>query len=139
MATDATERARLEQAYRRTTYGAGLSLRLRVGEPHPFLDEMLSFRGLEEYAYVTAWNPRSEALDEEENATRQDALRRRLRERGWHFLEGVARADDGVWEEESLLVMGIPRAEALALGREWGQHAMLVGRRGGAPELAWLD
>lgn len=136
---DATERARLEQAYRGTTYAAGLSLKLRVGEPHPFLDEMLGFRGLETYAYVTAWNPRSEALDEEENAARQDALRRRLREKGWPFLEGVARADEGAWEEESLLVLGIPRSEAEALGREWGQHAVLVGRRGGVPELAWLD
>ena len=132
------ERARLEDAYRRTTYAAGLSLKLRVGQPHPFLDDMLAFRGLDEYAYLTAWNPGSRELSETENRARQDQLKARLK--GKHpTVEGAATADDGSWSEESILVLGIPRAEALALAKEFGQAAILVGHRGGVPGLAWAD
>ena len=135
---DAAERARLEAAYRRTTYAAGLSLRLRVDEPHPFLDDMLAFRGLEEWAYLTAWNPGSKPLPLEENMQRQDALRARLKGR-WPTVEGAATSDDGSWEpEESLLVLGIPRDEALALAKELEQTAILVGRRGGRAELVFV-
>lgn len=131
------ERARLEQAYLRTTYAAGLSLKLRVGQPHPFLDEMMAFRGLNEYAYLTAWNPGSRPLPEAENRERQERLKAALR--GRHpLVEGIATADDGAWREESILVLGIPREEALAVGRAFGQVAILVGTRGGVPELAWL-
>jgi hypothetical protein len=135
---DAALRAKLEPAYRATTYAAGLSIRLRVGQPHPFLDDMMAFRGIEEYAYLTAWNPGSKELPDEENRVRQDALRARLR--GKHpVIEGVATADDGSWTEESLLVLGISRADALDLARSFGQVAILAGRRGGAPELAWME
>ena len=135
---DPAERERLEKAYRGTSYAAGLSLKLRVGEPHPFLDDMMAFRGLEDYAYLTAWNPGSKPLPEAENRARQEALKERLRAKGLKFLEGVARADDGSWSEESLLVLGVSRDDALALGRDLGQAAVLVGRRGGAPAIEWL-
>ena len=135
---DQKDRARLEDAYRKTTYAAGLSLKLRVGEPHGFLDDMLDFRGLEEYAYLTAWNPGSQKLSDAENRERQDKLKARLK--GKHpMVEGVATADDGAWSEESVLVLGIPRADALALAREFGQAALLAGRKGGAPELVWVE
>lgn len=135
---DATSRASLEKSYRATTYAAGLSLKLRVGQPHPFLDDMMAFRGLEEYAYLTAWNPGSKPLPEAENRARQDDLKARLK--GKHpLVEGVATADDGAWREESLLVLGIPRADALDLARQFGQAAILAGRRGGAPEIAWVE
>lgn len=133
---DPAERARLGEAYRRTTYAAGLSIRLRVGEPHPFLDGMLEFRGLEGYAYLTAWNPGGKKLSDAENAERQAALLARLK--GRHLVQGVASADDGTWSEASVLVLGLSRDEAAALGRNFGQLAILCGRRGGTPELVWL-
>ena len=133
---DPAERARLEDAYRRTTYAAGLSIRLRVGEPHPFLDGMLEFRGLDEYAYLTAWNPQGKKLSDAENAARQSALLARLK--GRHVVQGVATADDGAWSEAGALVLGIPREEAMALGLEFDQLAILTGRRGGTPEIVWL-
>ena len=133
---DPAERAKLEDAYRRTTYAAGLSIKLRVGEPHPFLDGMLEFRGLDAYAHLTAWNPQGKKLSDAENEERQATLLARLK--GRHVVQGVATADDGSWREASALVLGIPRDEAVALGREFGQLAILAGRRGGVPELVWL-
>lgn len=139
MSMSPDERARLEQAYRRTTYAAGLSIRLRVGEPHAFLDQMLGFRALEEWAYLTAVNPGSKPLAEDANFERMEALRAQLRGR-YAIIEGVATADDGQWAPEpSVLVLGMPRAEAETLGRELGQNAILVGRRGGPAELVWLN
>lgn len=134
---DPAERARLEDAYRRTTYGAGLSLKLRIGRPHPFLDSMMEFRGLDTYAYLTACNPGSKPLSDQENAERQGELLARLK--GRPLVQGVAVADDGSWSEESVLVLGITREDAVALGKEFGQVAILFGKRGGVPEPVWLE
>ncbi|MHA4899884.1 DUF3293 domain-containing protein [Enterococcus faecium] len=40
--------------------------------------------------------------------------------------------------EASLLVLGVPAAEAEELGRRFGQVAVVVGERGGAGRLLWV-
>lgn len=127
---------RLDRAYRATSYRVG-KLALRIGEPHPWLDLLLANRGLEHYAYVTAVNPGSVPLSAQDNARRMRALADDLA--GFVTLRGSAVADDGAWEPEpSLLVLGISPGDAMDVGRRHGQNAVLVGRRGGAPELVWL-
>lgn len=129
---DAARRAGLERAYRRTTYRAG-ARRLRIGEPVPALDAH------EAWAYLTAWNPGARQRPDAENERAMDALRERLRATGLAFHEGAAESDDGSWPPEpSLLVLGIAPDEAAALGRAFGQVAIVVGRRGGVAELLWL-
>jgi hypothetical protein len=133
---DAEERAALDAAYRSTAYRAG-KLTLRVGEPTPpALDLLLESRGLRAWAYLTAWNPGSRPLPLDENRRRQRELVAHLGD--WQWLRGRAEADDGTWSEESLLVLGLPREDAMALGREFGQNAVLVGVPGGVAELVWL-
>ena len=129
-------REELERAYRATTYRVGARLALRVGEPNAVLDLLLSERGLDEWAYLTAHNPASVVLAPGENRARQEALLGRVA--GYPLLLGEAVADAGDWPPEpSALVLGIRREDALALAREFGQSAILCGRRGGAPALAW--
>lgn len=128
----------LDAAYRATSYRVGGKLVLRVGERSPVLDHLLANRGLEEWVYLTAHNPASVELPPEENRARQKELVRRLA--GYPCMLGEAVPDDPSWPPEaSVLVLGIPRADALALAREFGQNAILCGTRGGVAQILWVD
>ena len=133
-----SERALLENAYRATTYTASVPLLLRVGQRSVLLDAVLEEWKVEEWAYLTAWNPRSVPRPLAENNAAQDELVAALRARGLAVFHGVGVGDDGDWPPEpSVLALGIGRDDALALARKHGQAAILVGRRGGPAELAW--
>ena len=73
---------------------------------------------------VTAWNPFSEELSSAVNAGRHAKLCERLGNDGLTWLPAVGSSPDGGWAEESVAVVGIDRAAARALGREFGQHAV---------------
>lgn len=128
----------LERAFQATTYAVG-TLRLRIGETSAPLDALLARRGVQEWAYLTAWNPASRTRSRDENERAQARLAAELHARGLEALEGEALADDGAWPPEpSLLVLGLSRDDAMALGRAFGQDAIVAGRQGGAAELVWL-
>lgn len=130
----------LERAYLRTTYivdHPSGSIALRVGENHTQLDALLRTADYETWAFVSACNPRSRPLAEVENAQHHAALLARVRPLGLPFFPGRGVADDGGWFEESLLIMGIGAADAVALGNAFGQNAVVLGRVGGVAELRW--
>jgi putative PIN family toxin of toxin-antitoxin system len=57
----------------------------------------------------------------------------------WPWLEGEGRDPEGRWvAEPSLLVLGIAREEAQALGRQLEQNAIVFVEKGRAPELVLL-
>jgi hypothetical protein len=118
--------AELRAAYLSTTYMAG-EIRIRIGED-PHVDAS-------SWAFVTAENPRSEPDSAERNAARMRALENDLR--GYRTLRGRGEPAAGsTWKaEESFLVLGIDRAAAIALGRKYGQNAIVFGERGRPAEL----
>lgn len=108
---------------------------LRIGEQNPALDALLAGQGVEAWAFVTAWNPRSQVLAPEENARRQQQLEAELT---FPFLPGRGEGDNGDWPpERSVLILGITQDAAHLLGQRWEQNAVVVGIRGGVPELLW--
>jgi hypothetical protein len=103
----------------------------RVGSRSARLEVLLRRHKAAKWAYLTAWNPASLELSRAENDARQDDLKRTLRAAGYKWLPGEGIGDDPSWKpEQSLLVLGISRGKAVALGREFGQLAVVVGRRG---------
>jgi hypothetical protein len=109
---------------------------LRIGEPHAQLDSLLAAQGARSWGYVTAYNPGSATLNTDENVSRQDALERAVAEAGFLFFRGEGVGDDGQWfPEPSLLIIGITRAETVALGRRFEQRAVVYGEAGGSPHL----
>lgn len=130
--------AELFRHYRETDYHVDAPagrFTLRVGQRDQELDAVLDDSGAREWAYVTAYNPGEARPAAEENERAQAELIRRLDERGLGWLPGVGEARGSSWSEPSLLVLGVERAEASALGVAFGQWAILVGRRGGPAEL----
>lgn len=88
------------------------------------------------FAVVTAHNPGSQPLPAEENARRHRELEQVLREGGYELAPGVGRSPDGKWREEGFTVFGIGLEEALAVGRRFGQNAIVYGE-GERVALAW--
>ena len=138
----------LLEAYRRTRYCADLpdgEVVLRIGECSPGLDGLLAARGAHAWAFITADNPGSfidtSTIDAETiypggNAARRARLLAHVQGLGLAWFAGRATADVGDWPaEESLLVLGLDLDEARALGRRFGQLAVVAGVHGGP---AWL-
>ena len=132
--------ADLDRAYRNTTYcvdhPAG-SFGIRIDKPCARLDALLREQGAATWAFVTACNPRSQPLSDDENAARHVQLLARVHDLGLKAYAGRGRADCGDWVEESLLILGLDEAAAMALGAAFEQYAVVVGCLGGVVRLRW--
>jgi hypothetical protein len=77
---------------------------------------------------VTAHNPGSVPLTAEENRARHTRLEADVSARGYEAFTGEGVGDDVKWPAEaSLLILGMPRAEATALGDAHAQRAVVWG------------
>jgi hypothetical protein len=133
------DRSAVHEAYRRTSYVASVGtqkLELRIGASTPALDALLRARGVSCWAFVSASNPHATRLSDAENAARFAALVRAVESGGFAYFPGQGVGDDGSWPpEESLLVLGMSEAAAVALARRFAQEAIVVGRSGAAARL----
>jgi hypothetical protein len=113
---------------------------IRIGEPNPDLDALLEADGATSAAYVTASNPGGIAAGDGPNNIACLALSRAFADTGYSCYEGEGRDPAGVWpSERSVLIVGMPRGEAEALGRRLEQIAIVFVEKGKAPELVLLD
>jgi hypothetical protein len=129
----------LEQ-YRDSDYVVVLEphLVLRVGEPSERLDRLLEVHGAESAVFVTAANPRSEKKSAARNAEAMGALDGMLEAAGYPRYPGEGRNDERTWREASVLAIGVYRENAMALGRLFGQNAVVFIEKGRPPELLLL-
>jgi hypothetical protein len=135
----ATRELEAWRSYERTTYcvtDAGREVCFRAGSKSAKLESLLRRHGASRWAFITAWNPASVQLTRRDNDARQQELRNKVEAEGYAWLPGEGRGDDPSWPpEDCLLVLGISRGKAVALGRAFGQLAILWGRRGDAARL----
>lgn len=119
----------LLKAYKQTTYAVpSLKINIRIGEKCPLLDQLLQKLERRSWCFVTAWNPQSKLLSDEENKKRNHKLREYLIQSVYIYYDGLGVGDDGQWPpEESFLVIGINRLEALRIAESWGQNAIVFG------------
>jgi uncharacterized protein DUF3293 len=109
---------------------------LRIGEPSPRLDALLEEHGATTAAYLTAANPRGERRSDAQNASAVAALDAMAAAAKYPRYAGEGRDPDSCWPAEpSVLVIGIYRANAEALGRLFGQNAVVFIEKGRAPAL----
>ena len=133
---------RLWEAYHTTVYDVHAPegvVPIRIGRLHPLIDRLCVLQGAASWCFVTAWNPGSQPLAPADNQRRNETLRAELARAGFAVLEGMGRGADPGWEPEaSFLVLGVDREHACALGRRFGQNALVFGERGGVAELVAL-
>lgn len=129
-------------AYKATRFCAKTPdlLEIRIGTRCPGLEALLSRAGRQDWAFITAFNPASESLAVEENQARHRSLLQALKPYRPHIYEGAGQPIDETWDPEiSVLILGIARDEAIEVGGAYGQHAIVVGRKGNSAELVLCD
>lgn len=135
----------LEQAYRDALYSVQAGVHrpcFRIGLYNAQAEAQLSRAAgpFQAWAIITPCNPGSVALCAHENAARLENLRHWLAQQGYRWLDSSNHDAHGPWPDEpGMLVLDIPLTVAISLGRELGQLALVVARRGAAPELVWVE
>lgn len=128
----------LIQAYESTSFHARTPnpVVIRDREICRPLDRLLDKVGLKTWAFITASNPQSNQLPDEDNAARNNRLLDDAHAYQPHVYQGEGVPDDPDWSPEaSLLILGIDKGAALELGAKYGQNAIVFGGRGEPAEL----
>lgn len=129
-----TSRDELTALYERTQYRVRLARGghavIRIHRPLPATLHTLLPNPDAIWAFITAWNPRSQHQPANINRMRQRQLLARLRqlEPVPRITVGVGVAEGGQWRETSLFVTDITMTSVDALMREFQQHAVVCGR-----------
>jgi len=85
---------------------------------------------------LSPYKPASVYLPRAENDARQNQLEELLLKRGFEILHGEGIGEDTSSEpERRVLVLGISRKDAVKVARQFGQLAILVGRRAAKARL----
>jgi ADP-ribosylglycohydrolase len=116
----------------------GTPFSFRWGSLSPQLDHLLAEAGVDEWVYVTACNPGSDQWSDAQNAVRMRDLEATLRQFPCVVYHGRGIGADCQWPPEpSFLALGLSEQQGLAIGRAYGQAAIVVGRRGETCKFAW--
>lgn len=128
----------LIQAYRETHYRVeGVeAFTLKVDQVSSEVLKALAKRGLKSCAFVTAWNPYSIALKEEENTILERKLNLHLNAQGLNHTPGEGVHPSNGWPgERSSLVWGVSETNAREIAEEFQQNAFIWVGEDGIPEL----
>ncbi len=110
---------------------------IEIGKRNAELDTLIKKDGQAEWAYLTAYNPYSKELTNKENLLRQSQLISKISD--YKFYEGEGVGEDPTWKpERSILIVGIKKNEAIDLGKEFEQNAIVYGKINEVPELITL-
>ena len=86
---------------------------------------------------ITAWNPHSQPLDDNENRIRQAALESELAP--LELWPAVGLDPDSEYREEGVAVSGLSEMEAITLGARYDQNAIFAWSPAAWPILSCLD
>lgn len=112
--------------YEQALYDVDLGFRMLVGEPCSELGALLAEHGTKDWAFITPYDPFGAKFPAELNHLRFERMKATLA--AYPCFPG--RGHDGIEGgccEESLLVLGISEVEAMQVGRDFDQEAILVG------------
>jgi len=129
----------LFEAYKNTTYRVYLPLGeidIRIGVMNLLLHELLLSNNSESWAFTTACNPYSVVQNADVNTFLNTQLELYLLEKKYVFFKGMGVGDDDLWEPEaSFMVLNIGKEDAIKLGKQFKQNAIVAGVIGNMPEL----
>ena len=90
-------------------------------------------------AFITAFNPYSQELPLKENRLRNKKLEGKIKSLDLYYIKGDGRCGDSVEVgEESFLVFGLSKKQAINLGMESQQNAIVVSGKNAIPSLLLL-
>lgn len=128
----------LQEAYYKTRFIVA-DIILCADKTNAQLDELLIKNNCASYAFITAHNPLSQLLPENENKMRHEQLIAFIKKSEFKYLEGYGEGTGGWPNETSLLILGIGREEAIACGIKFNQKAIIFGQLKGAASLIMIQ
>jgi hypothetical protein len=128
----------LEEAYHKTRYIV-TDIILCVDKTNAQLDDLLIKNNCTTYAFITAHNPLSKLLSENENKILHEQLIAFIKKSEYNYLEGYGEGTGGWPNETSLLILGMRKEEAIACGVKFNQKAIIFGQLKGAASLIMIQ
>ncbi len=130
----------MDEHYRSTCYKVFIDdqiFDLYIGQLNTDFQAYLSASNIDTWAIITAWNPYSKLKTDQENQSAQDQLMASLIDFTYYQAVGIPDASQKWSPEESLFVLNISKAIAVALGQQFEQNALVFGQADAAPELVY--
>lgn len=117
----------LFRAYQSTEYRVlgDRPFSMLIGKHCSEVEQLFQQYSVASAAFITAFNPRSERLPDEENFARLLQMEQEIKAMGYQIIEGIGIGQDSVpvWTEQSLLVLGMSQSEADSLSSRYEQNA----------------
>ena len=118
---------------------ANPSFILKIGQSSKELRKLLTDLNVKYAAFITAFNPYSRELELFENRLRNKKLEEKIQSLALYYIKGDGRCgDSGEVGEESFLVFGLSKKQAINLGMESKQNAIVVSGTNATPSLLLL-
>ena len=109
---------------------------LNIGQHSEELRQLFTQHKLNAAAFITAYNPFSQQLSQDENFERQANLVKEIKSRGLNLIQGLGQDPNHKWEgEPSVLVLGIAFEAAKKLARTYEQNAFVWCDEACTPQL----
>lgn len=129
------------KAYRETHFNVftPVPFTLKVDEVSSELFNLYKLKDYSSCVFITACNPFSEVLKNEENIHLQSKLQKYLIDENLSYLAGEGKHPSGNWDgESSFLVFGLGIEESKKLGNELKQNAIIWCDVDAVPKLILL-
>lgn len=108
---------------------------LQIGVVNPQFNEWLLENKIQTWAFITAYNPFSEALSEKENTKLQSQLERILIKNNYQLWIGRGQGAGNWPAEESFFIANISQELASKLATDFKQNAYVFGSYNSKPQL----
>ncbi len=113
-----------------------LGFSLKIGTSCPPLQTLLEYHQLPSFAILTAYNPKSALCSPRQNEQYHQKLIKALDQLPFPRFSGRGVDPKGQWPDEpNFLILGISKEEAVKLGSQFGQNAIVYGGADGVGVL----
>ena len=131
----------LLKSYKLANYhvDASPSFILKIDIHSPELESIYKTSHKHTAAFITAFNPYSQELSNQENKDRNLKLEELIKSLHFDYMRGEGKCGDGDWDgEESFLIFGITEKKASEIGKEFEQNAIVWCDKDAIPQLLLL-
>jgi hypothetical protein len=112
---------------------------LKIGHYSPEIHHIYKTCSKKKVAFITAFNPASIELSNQENKERNQQLEEKIQALHLYYLHGEGKCSESERSgEQSFLVFEIDQKEAIRLGKEFGQNAIVWIPENSTPKLLLL-
>jgi hypothetical protein len=128
----------LIQAYQNTSYVVqeeNNNWHLNINQINPAFNAWLSQQNIQQWAFITAYNPYSQALNNAENLALQNQIKSILLQNGFKFWEAYGKGEGDWPAEPSVFIANIHYDYAFKLAQQFKQNAYVYGQLNQAPQL----